>query len=218
MTITATIAGTISMLAQLGMFFGRRRDNNSGLGIVGSLFMLVLAPLAAMIVQMAISRTPAQHAPPTILALVSAACRIPSASKGGAELVATLAGTTAYLLRELDEIVSQLDKHPAVESASWSLRTTERAPDVLRSRDDASMRVILASMPLAERFVGSQISACEEIRSNQFCCGAAIVMLSRRRPRELRPHRVKRISITEGSVHFCSEMYMFQRLATLTNR
>ena len=33
MTITATIAGAISMLAQLGMFFGRRRDNNSGLGI-----------------------------------------------------------------------------------------------------------------------------------------------------------------------------------------
>src|SRR4249919_1145418 len=57
MTITATIAGAISMLAQLGMFFGRRRDNNSGLGIVGSLLMLVLAPLAAMIVQMAISRT-----------------------------------------------------------------------------------------------------------------------------------------------------------------
>jgi heat shock protein HtpX len=57
MTITATVAGAISMLAQFGMFFGGRRDNNSGLGIVGSLLMLVLAPLAAMIVQMAISRT-----------------------------------------------------------------------------------------------------------------------------------------------------------------
>jgi heat shock protein HtpX len=57
MTLTATIAGAISMLAQFGMFFGGRRDNNSGLGIVGSLLMLVLAPLAAMVVQMAISRT-----------------------------------------------------------------------------------------------------------------------------------------------------------------
>jgi heat shock protein HtpX len=57
MTITATIAGAISMLAQFGMFFGGRRNNNGGLGIVGSLLMLVLAPLAAMIVQMAISRT-----------------------------------------------------------------------------------------------------------------------------------------------------------------
>ena len=57
MTITATIAGAISMLAQFGMFFGGKRDNNSGLGVVGSLLMLVLAPVAAMIVQMAISRT-----------------------------------------------------------------------------------------------------------------------------------------------------------------
>jgi heat shock protein HtpX len=60
MTITATIAGAISMLAQFGMFFGGfggRRDNNSSLGIIGSLLMLVLAPIAAMIVQMAISRT-----------------------------------------------------------------------------------------------------------------------------------------------------------------
>jgi heat shock protein HtpX len=59
MTITATIAGAISMIAQLGMFFGGFKSNreNSGLGVIGSLLMLVLAPLAAMIVQMAISRT-----------------------------------------------------------------------------------------------------------------------------------------------------------------
>ena len=56
MTITATIAGAISMLAQFGMFF-RGGNRNSGLGIVGSVLMLILAPLAAMIVQMAISRT-----------------------------------------------------------------------------------------------------------------------------------------------------------------
>ena len=56
MTITATIAGAISMLAQFGMFFrGGGRNNN--LGIVGTVLMLILAPLAAMIVQMAISRT-----------------------------------------------------------------------------------------------------------------------------------------------------------------
>ena len=58
MTITATIAGAISMLAQFGLFFGGgSRDNNNGLGVVGTLLMVVLAPLAAMIVQMAISRT-----------------------------------------------------------------------------------------------------------------------------------------------------------------
>ena len=58
MTVTATIAGAISMLAQFGMFFGGgNRNNNSGMGIVGTLLMFVLAPLAAMLVQMAISRT-----------------------------------------------------------------------------------------------------------------------------------------------------------------
>ena len=57
MTITATIAGAISMLAQFGMFFGGNRDNNHGPGIIGSIAMMVLAPLGAMLVQMAISRT-----------------------------------------------------------------------------------------------------------------------------------------------------------------
>jgi heat shock protein HtpX len=58
MTITATIAGAISMLAQFGMFFGGNRDNNSGgMGIIGTLAMVILAPIAAMLVQMAISRT-----------------------------------------------------------------------------------------------------------------------------------------------------------------
>jgi len=56
MTITATIAGAISMVAQFGMFFGGNRDNN-GPGILGSIAMMILAPIGAMLVQMAISRT-----------------------------------------------------------------------------------------------------------------------------------------------------------------
>src|SRR5215475_3663 len=57
MTITATIAGAIGMLAQFGFFFGGHRDNNSGPGIIGSIALMILAPLGAMLVQMAISRT-----------------------------------------------------------------------------------------------------------------------------------------------------------------
>ncbi|MBR0693860.1 zinc metalloprotease HtpX [Bradyrhizobium lablabi] len=57
MTITATIAGAISMLAQFGMFFGGHRNNNSGPGIIGTIAMMILAPFGAMLVQMAISRT-----------------------------------------------------------------------------------------------------------------------------------------------------------------
>jgi len=56
MTMTATIAGAISMLAQFGMFFGRHRDN-SGPGAIMSIVLMIVAPLAAMLVQMAISRT-----------------------------------------------------------------------------------------------------------------------------------------------------------------
>ncbi|MEO5808113.1 zinc metalloprotease HtpX [Devosia sp.] len=57
MTITATFAGAISMLAQFGLFFGggNRRDNP--LGGFGAILMVFLAPVAAMLVQMAISRT-----------------------------------------------------------------------------------------------------------------------------------------------------------------
>ena len=55
MTITATLAGAIGFLSQFAFFFGR--DSRNPLGMVGTLLMMILAPLAAMLVQMAISRT-----------------------------------------------------------------------------------------------------------------------------------------------------------------
>lgn len=63
MTITATIAGAIGMLANMFAFssmFGGHRDEEEGgggLGLIGGIAMMVLAPLAASLVQMAISRT-----------------------------------------------------------------------------------------------------------------------------------------------------------------
>jgi heat shock protein HtpX len=57
MTITATLAGAISMLGNFAFLFGGRRDNNNPLGMVGVLVAMIVAPLAAMLVQMAISRT-----------------------------------------------------------------------------------------------------------------------------------------------------------------
>ncbi len=56
MTITATIAGAISMLATFAMFFGGNSRNNP-LGMVGTILIMILAPIAAALVQMAISRT-----------------------------------------------------------------------------------------------------------------------------------------------------------------
>ena len=54
MTITAVIAGAIGMLANFAFFFGGRRNP---LGLVGVLLVTLLAPLAAMLVQAAISRS-----------------------------------------------------------------------------------------------------------------------------------------------------------------
>lgn len=56
MVLTATMAGAISMLAQFGLFFGGR-SNNSPLGPLGAIVAIIVAPLAAMLVQMAVSRT-----------------------------------------------------------------------------------------------------------------------------------------------------------------
>ncbi|QDY99934.1 zinc metalloprotease HtpX [Nitratireductor mangrovi] len=56
MTITATLAGAISMLGNFAFFFGGNRNNNP-LGLIGVLAAMIVAPLAAMMVQMAISRT-----------------------------------------------------------------------------------------------------------------------------------------------------------------
>jgi heat shock protein HtpX len=55
MTVTATLAGAISMLASFALFFGNNRNNP--LGLIGTLAMMILAPMAAALVQMAISRS-----------------------------------------------------------------------------------------------------------------------------------------------------------------
>ncbi len=80
MTITATFAGAISMLANFALFFGR---GNNRIGLVGTLAMMFLAPMAAMLVQMAISRT-----------------REYSADRGGAEIC----GNPLWLASALEKI------------------------------------------------------------------------------------------------------------------
>jgi heat shock protein HtpX len=63
-TIAAAIAGAISLLANMaqwamifGGFGGRRDDNEGSGGVLGGILMIILAPIAALLIQMAISRS-----------------------------------------------------------------------------------------------------------------------------------------------------------------
>ncbi|NCO83640.1 MAG: protease HtpX [Nitrospirae bacterium CG_4_10_14_3_um_filter_44_29] len=99
-TIAATIAGAISYLAQMAQWaaiFGGRSDDEEGGSPVAALVMMIVGPIAALIIQMAISRS-----------------REYSADEGGAQL----AGNPRYLssaLRKLDTAAQQIpmDATPA---------------------------------------------------------------------------------------------------------
>ena len=56
MTVSATVAGAISMLAQFGLFFGGGRGRGA-MGFAGVLLAAIMAPIAAMLIQALISRT-----------------------------------------------------------------------------------------------------------------------------------------------------------------
>ncbi|HVP37356.1 MAG TPA: zinc metalloprotease HtpX [Terriglobales bacterium] len=59
-SIVATVAGAISMLAQMAQFaaiFGGGRDDENRGGGLGLLFMAIIAPIAALLIQLAISRS-----------------------------------------------------------------------------------------------------------------------------------------------------------------
>jgi heat shock protein HtpX len=59
-SIAATIAGAISMLGnmlQWAAIFGSRSDDDEGGGVMGGLAMAIIAPIAAMLIQMAVSRS-----------------------------------------------------------------------------------------------------------------------------------------------------------------
>jgi heat shock protein HtpX len=57
-SIAATIAAAITMLARMAFWFGGTRDDeNRGGGMIGAVAMMILAPIAAMLIQMAISRS-----------------------------------------------------------------------------------------------------------------------------------------------------------------
>lgn len=56
-TIAASMAGAISTIAQWGMFFGGSRDDEENSNPIAGILVMILAPLAAMLIQMAVSRS-----------------------------------------------------------------------------------------------------------------------------------------------------------------
>lgn len=93
-TIAATIAGAISYLAQMAqwaMIFGGRSDDREGGSPIAALVMMIVGPIAAMMVQMAISRS-----------------REYGADAGGARI----AGNPAYLANALRKLHMASKKIP----------------------------------------------------------------------------------------------------------
>lgn len=99
--IAATFAGAITMIANMAqwamLFGGFRGDDDEGPGLLGGLAMMILAPIAAMLIQMAISRS-----------------REFAADRGGAEISGSSMGL-ASALRKLDQANQQ---HPIHSAAS----------------------------------------------------------------------------------------------------
>ncbi len=99
-TISATMAGAISALANFAMFFGGRDENGRPANPIASIAVAILAPLAAMMIQMAISRA-----------------REYEADRGGAEI----SGDPQALASALDKIhryaqgipFAAAEEHPA---------------------------------------------------------------------------------------------------------
>jgi heat shock protein HtpX len=140
MTITATIAGAVSMLANFAFFFGGGRNSNNPLGVLGVLVAAIVAPVAAMLVQMAISRTreySADRAGAEISgrpeALASALDKISNAAKRIPNLDAERNPATAHLFivnplsgARMDSLFST---HPATENRIAALMQMAREHD-----------------------------------------------------------------------------------------
>ena len=93
MTVTATMAGAIAMLGNMALFTGGARDRG---GALGGILAMILAPLAASLVQMAISRTREYEADRAGAAI----CGQPMALAGALAKIAAAAGRTVNVPAE----------------------------------------------------------------------------------------------------------------------
>jgi heat shock protein HtpX len=150
MTVTATIAGAISALANFAFFFGGANDRERPGGFIGVLAIAILAPMAAALVQMAISRG-----------------REYEADAGGAEI----SGDPAALSSALQKIDAyarggrvnlQAERNPATAHMFIINPLHGRGADNLFSTHPATHNRVAA---LAERFGGRAAAPQPELVS-----------------------------------------------------
>ena len=128
-TISATMAGAISMLANFAMFFGGRDDEGRRANPIVSLLVMLLAPIAASLIQMAISRA-----------------REFEADRGGAEL----SGDPRALASALQKIQRYAQGIP--------LETAERHPEtaqmmIMNPLSGGGLRALFSTHPSTEERV-----------------------------------------------------------------
>ena len=128
-TISATMAGAISMLANFAMFFGGRDSEGRPVNPIASIAVMLLAPLAAGLIQMAISRA-----------------REFEADRGGAEI----SGDPQALASALQKI------HRAAQGIP--LETTERHPEtaqmmIMNPLSGGGLRGLFSTHPSTEERV-----------------------------------------------------------------
>jgi heat shock protein HtpX len=151
MTVTATIAGAISMLAQFGMMFGGgRRDGESRGGGLGVLLAVQLAPIAAMLVQMAISRT-----------------REYAADRSSAQTSVDPLGL-ASALAKIDAAARQIENVPAEQ------HPTTAPLFIINPLSGLRMGNLFATHPSTE----NRIAALEEIAASRGGLGSAMLYRS----------------------------------------
>jgi heat shock protein HtpX len=135
MTVTATIAGAITALANFALFFGGNRNNG---GIIGALAIMILAPLAAGLVQMAISRS-----------------REYSADAAGAEICGrpeALASALAKISNAAARIPNAVaERHPETGQLMIINPLSGRGPDNLFSTHPATQNRIDRLLAMAGR-------------------------------------------------------------------
>ena len=139
-TVAAAIAGAIMMLANMAKFaaifggYGGSRDDREGSNPLALLLMAILAPLAAMLVQMAISRQ-----------------REFAADRGGAEMVGSPMGL-ASALRHIDAGVKQIPMDASPATAHMFIMkpfTTEGLMSLFSSHPptEARIKALMAIRP-----------------------------------------------------------------------